>query len=93
MSKPEWGTKRNCQGCGGRFYDLNRTQIICPKCGTENSPAPPAKLRRAVARPAEPVRPIPPIAVEASLVTEEGPPSDPGEDKDAEDKDEEGTIV
>ena len=94
MSKPEWGTKRTCQGCGVRFYDLNRAQIICPKCGTANTAAPPAKLRRAVAKPVEPARPIPPVAVEASLVADEAPPPDTDEDKDAEDKDEEeGEVI
>lgn len=34
MTKPEWGTKRTSQSCGKRFYDLNRTPIICPQCGT-----------------------------------------------------------
>ena len=94
MSKPEWGTKRTCQGCGARFYDLNRAQIVCPKCGTENSPEPPAKLRRAVARPAEPPRPVPPVAaVEASSIAEEGPAPDLDEDKDEAAKDEEETEV
>lgn len=26
------GTKRVCQGCGAKFYDLNRTPIHCPIC-------------------------------------------------------------
>jgi uncharacterized protein (TIGR02300 family) len=26
------GTKRVCQSCGGKFYDLNRMPIICPMC-------------------------------------------------------------
>ncbi|RZI47053.1 FYDLN acid domain-containing protein [Candidatus Finniella inopinata] len=34
MIKPEWGIKRSCQGCGGRFYDLLKSPILCPKCGT-----------------------------------------------------------
>ena len=34
MTKPEWGTKRNCDSCGKRFYDLKRSPIICPQCGT-----------------------------------------------------------
>lgn len=33
MAKPEWGTKRLCQSCGAKFYDLMRTPITCPKCG------------------------------------------------------------
>ena len=33
MAKAEWGTKRTCQTCGSRFYDLGRTPIVCPNCG------------------------------------------------------------
>ena len=32
MIKPEWGTKRTCNSCGAKFYDLRRDPIICPKC-------------------------------------------------------------
>ena len=32
MAKPEWGTKRVCQSCGTRFYDMMRTPCVCPKC-------------------------------------------------------------
>ena len=37
MSKAARGTKRLCLNpkCGGKFYDLNRSPIICPLCGTE----------------------------------------------------------
>ncbi len=35
MSKAARGTKRLCQGCGGKFYDLNRNPIVCPLCGEE----------------------------------------------------------
>ncbi len=34
-NKAARGTKRTCQGCGARFYDLNRDPIICPVCGAE----------------------------------------------------------
>ncbi len=30
--KAERGTKRVCQSCGGKFYDLHRDPIICPMC-------------------------------------------------------------
>jgi uncharacterized protein (TIGR02300 family) len=30
--KAERGTKRVCQSCGGKFYDLNRAPIVCPLC-------------------------------------------------------------
>jgi len=32
VAKKEWGTKRQCLGCGARFYDLDRSNIVCPKC-------------------------------------------------------------
>ena len=32
MAKPEWGRKRTCQVCGKKFYDLNKSPIICPYC-------------------------------------------------------------
>ncbi|HXF90677.1 MAG TPA: FYDLN acid domain-containing protein [Candidatus Nitrosotenuis sp.] len=35
MVKLEWGTKRTCQSCLSRFYDLQKSPIICPKCGTQ----------------------------------------------------------
>ena len=34
MAKPELGTKRQCQNCGAKFFDLARDPILCPKCGT-----------------------------------------------------------
>ena len=33
MAKPELGTKRTCQNCGTKFFDLGREPITCPKCG------------------------------------------------------------
>jgi uncharacterized protein (TIGR02300 family) len=32
--KAERGTKRVCQSCGSKFYDLNRDPIVCPACQT-----------------------------------------------------------
>lgn len=34
MAKPELGSKRQCQSCGVKFFDLNREPVVCPKCGT-----------------------------------------------------------
>jgi uncharacterized protein (TIGR02300 family) len=34
VAKTELGTKRQCQSCGARFYDLQRDPITCPKCST-----------------------------------------------------------
>ena len=32
-TKQARGTKRSCQSCGERFYDLNHSPITCPLCG------------------------------------------------------------
>jgi uncharacterized protein (TIGR02300 family) len=34
VAKIELGTKRQCQHCGAKFFDLNKDPIVCPKCGT-----------------------------------------------------------
>ncbi len=39
VAKPDLGTKQLCPSCGTKFFDLNRTPITCPKCGTILSPA------------------------------------------------------
>ncbi|HRO11444.1 TIGR02300 family protein [Amaricoccus sp.] len=33
MPKDEWGVKRICPSCGGRFYDLRADPMQCPICG------------------------------------------------------------
>lgn len=35
MPKDEWGVKRVCPGCEGRFYDLQKEDMLCPYCGNE----------------------------------------------------------
>jgi uncharacterized protein (TIGR02300 family) len=42
------GTKRVCQGCEVRFYDLSRDPIVCPSCGAHYVPA--AQMPEAGAR-------------------------------------------
>jgi uncharacterized protein (TIGR02300 family) len=46
MVKAAWGTKRTCQSCGARFYDLNNTPITCPKCHHAHDPEDFVKTRR-----------------------------------------------
>lgn len=80
-SKELRGTKRVCQACEVRFYDLARDPIVCPACGAEHTPAPPraapsapsftAKTgwRRGVKR-EEPIAPTPDEVPEAPEVEE-----------------------
>ncbi len=46
MVKASWGTKRTCQSCSARFYDLNKGPIKCPKCGREHDREDFVKVRR-----------------------------------------------
>lgn len=46
MVKAAWGTKRTCQSCGARFYDLNSSPISCPKCHHAHDPEDFVKTRR-----------------------------------------------
>jgi hypothetical protein len=50
LAKPELGTKRQCQYCGAKFFDLNKDPFVCPKCGTVFQGAVPV---RAAAKPKE----------------------------------------
>lgn len=76
MAKPEWGVKRSCLSCGARFYDLQRSPIVCPKCGAEFHPELALRARRvratpdktpakAAAVPAAAPAPVPEAAAEA----------------------------
>ncbi len=62
-TKQARGTKRSCQSCDERFYDLEVTPILCPHCGAKytiaSSPAALAALqaeeRAALRKPKKPV--------------------------------------
>jgi uncharacterized protein (TIGR02300 family) len=45
MGRPELGVKCTCTACHERFYDLNRSPAICPKCGVQQPPEKPRTLR------------------------------------------------
>ncbi len=59
MAKPPLGTKRQCQSCGGKFFDRDRRPPVCPKCervlveeaeAPPRAPAPPPRAARSAAR-------------------------------------------
>jgi uncharacterized protein (TIGR02300 family) len=79
-NKAARGTKRVCQACEVRFYDLMRSPIVCPSCGAQYTAvaqpavelamrkAPPAKSgwRQSRPRPVEPT-PDPELAAPAEF--------------------------
>lgn len=59
MAKAEWGAKRRCLSCSAAFYDLNKSPILCPKCGTEFNPDVLVKTSRRPAKVEEVKKPVP----------------------------------
>ncbi|WP_229708363.1 TIGR02300 family protein [Tistrella bauzanensis] len=53
VAKEEWGQKHTCRNCGARFYDMRRTPVTCPKCGTEQPQIEEPRSRRQAAREAD----------------------------------------
>ena len=56
MRKTKLGTKRQCQACGGRLYDLGKRPVICPHCGAEVDLERVKRTRERTTRKAEPRR-------------------------------------
>lgn len=46
MSKTKLGIKRRCGSCGTKFYDFNKSPIICPSCDAKFDPEQLLKSRR-----------------------------------------------
>ena len=71
VSKDKLGLKRICGSCGAKFYDLGKTPIICPKCGTPYEEIAPPK-------PSAPVAPVKvaPEVEEVELGTDEAAVAD-----------------
>ena len=40
VHKPSLGEKWECFSCGAKFYDLNKEDVICPKCEADQSDRP-----------------------------------------------------
>ncbi|MBI1777498.1 MAG: TIGR02300 family protein [Proteobacteria bacterium] len=77
MAKPKWGSKRRCNNCGARFYDLNRAAVACPKCGTPyGSGALPKSRRQRQAPTEENMVPLVPDEIPVEVETEEAHPAE-----------------
>ena len=81
LAKPEWGTKRACDKCSARFYDLNRSPALCPQCGTQQANKPSTKTAAAKAPPPKA------LDREPKAFDEEAPAPDEVGDDDVDDVD------
>jgi uncharacterized protein (TIGR02300 family) len=64
VAKPDLGTKRLCAGCGAKFYDLNKTPMVCPMCETVFVPVVSAPRTRPEAKVAAVAPVVATVAVE-----------------------------
>jgi len=99
VAKPEWGTKRVCQSCGTRFYDLLHVPCLCPKCKSVVETEVVFKPRRQSAAEARAAK-LPPVAAElvpdVALVESEELEVLEGDDAEAaevDEADEEDTLI
>jgi hypothetical protein len=53
------GTKWSCYNCGSRFYDLNKPEPLCPKCGADQRQRPKVSATPAPAPPPPKKQPRP----------------------------------
>lgn len=70
VAKPEWGIKRICPNCGGRYYDMKKDPPVCPSCGTVFDPEALLKSRRARPLPVEDTKKVAAPRDEEALDTE-----------------------
>jgi len=64
MKKRELGTKRRCNSCNTKFFDLNTDPIVCPKClavfaPQQPDPVPPRRVPGRQAWPPQRVTNVP----------------------------------
>ncbi len=71
--KVKLGQRWVCYACGGRFYDLNRSEPVCPRCKADQCESPVrAKPKGTRGKKAAPKPPDPaPEAIEEPLVVSE----------------------
>ena len=65
MGRPELGTKLTCADCSERFYDLNRSPAVCPKCGAAQLPPKPRVYSTKSSQSWRPRRESVPVAADA----------------------------
>tara|TARA_B100000902_G_scaffold378716_1_gene412245 strand:+ start:792 stop:1133 length:342 start_codon:yes stop_codon:yes gene_type:complete len=92
MAKAELGTKRVCLSCNMRFYDFDRSPIICPGCGAKFDPQRHTKSQKNLKTPQAGTN-VKEIVVQADKVNEADAVDDIDFDEDdVDDKDGPGII-
>lgn len=72
MSRPtHLGTRYACWQCGTKFYDLNKPEPACPKCGADPREAPKNPPPAAEAKPPRKAKPARVAEEEAEVMDEE----------------------
>jgi hypothetical protein len=71
--KPGLGGRWECFRCGAKFYDLNRPEPTCPKCGADQRDKPREKAPAPAAQPERPRRAAVPMG---GLLDEEEEPAE-----------------
>ncbi|MCM0021912.1 MAG: FYDLN acid domain-containing protein [Tagaea sp.] len=84
---PARGTKRACQSCAARYYDLGKPEPVCPKCGAAYV-EPPRALPTHRVRRSKPALLVPAVAVEADAPVMDGKEADEVLEKDDEEVEE-----
>lgn len=87
MAKPEWGTKRQCQACGAKYYDFGRSPITCPACGVAFDPEAILKARRPRPSAVKKDRVVPVAGDEPEDQVEEESVAEADEEEDVADED------
>lgn len=83
MGKVDLGEKLSCSDCGARYYDLNKTPALCPKCGAENERQRTFKTKKASPSKSKPAK-VDPMPVEKKKEdAENAEDADSGDDDDA----------
>lgn len=87
--KARLGVRYICFSCGCRFYDLNRPEPVCPKCGSDQRQIPedeekpkPKRVRKAKKK----------IAINPALVAEDDAATRNEDDLDSLDLESEGDF-
>ena len=94
VTTAELGKKRTCPGCGGRFYDLNKSPAECPYCETVFNPEEPVRAKRTkVATPAPEAPKKPAKKAESEDEDDLIVVDDDANDADADDDDVDGDIM